>query len=112
MPSDVEMKKYAKNLPAIYRDIVAAFPEIEPNRRAGDGLAFQTFAAHFANTHRGHSLGDVREACIRMADNGFFEIKNVIFVYPTDLGEQLIAAVTDRPIPTHARVPELPMRTW
>jgi hypothetical protein len=75
MPGDANMKKYATKLPRIYRDIMAAFPKIEPNRKSGFGLAFQTLAAHFANTQRGYGLDEVREACMRLAENGFFTIK-------------------------------------
>jgi hypothetical protein len=112
MPSEAEMKDYSRTLPPIYRDIMAAFPEIEPGRKAGYGLAFQTLAVHFANTHRGWGLEEVREACMRLAENGFFEIKNGIFAHPTDLGEQLIAVVSDSPVASHAHVPQLPARTW
>src|SRR5438552_13892351 len=101
MPSDTDMKRYAQTLPPIYRDIMAAFPEIEPRRGAGYGLAFQTLAMHFANTGRDHSFNEVREACLRLAENGFIEINNEIFAHPTDLGEQLIAAVTDKPVASH-----------
>jgi hypothetical protein len=112
MPSDTEMSAYAKNLPDIYRDIMAAFPEIEPHRKAGYGLAFPTLAMHFANTRRGYGLGEVQEACMRLADSGFIEIKNEIFAHPTDLGEQLIAIVTDKPRASNSGVPALPARTW
>jgi hypothetical protein len=112
MPSDAEMTAYAENLPPIYRDILSAFPTIEPGRKAGYGLAFQTLAMHFANTARGYSLGDVQEACRRLAEGGFIEIKNGIFAHPTDLGEQLIAAVTGRPRASSPDIPQLPARTW
>jgi len=112
MPSDAEMTAYAKSLPDIYRDIMKAFPAIEPDRKAGYGLAFQTVAMHFANTRRGYSLEEVQEACMRLADQGFIEIKNGIFAHPTDLGEQLIAAVTDRPRASSLSLPPLPARTW
>ena len=112
MPSDAEIKEYADSLPPIYRDILSSFPEIEPHRKAGYGLAFQTLAAHFTNTHRGYGFGEVREACMILAENGFFEIKNGIFAHPTELGERLIAAVTDRPVASHVRIPQLPARTW
>jgi hypothetical protein len=112
MPSDAEMIAYAKNLPPIYHDILAAFPAIEPGRKAGYGLAFQTLAVHFANTGRGHSLGDVQQACKELADAGFIEIKNRIFAHPTPLGEQLIAAVTGAPPASNSSLPKLPARTW
>lgn len=112
MPSADEMVAYANDLPPIYRDILAAFPTIEPHRQAGYGLAFPTLAMYFANRQRGHSLGDVQVACRRLADNGFLEIKNEVFAHPTDLGEQLIAIVADRPRASNADVPQLPARTW
>lgn len=112
MPSDASIKEYARSLPPIYRDIMAAFPDIEPGRKAGYGLAFQTLAAHFANTRRGYGLEEIRGACVALAENGFFEIKNEIFAHPTNLGEQLIAAVADKPVASRLRVPELPARTW
>jgi hypothetical protein len=112
MPTVADMKEYAENLPRIYHDIMTAFPEIDPGRKAGYGLAFQTLAAHFTNNRRGYGLGEVVEACTHLANSGFLEVKNLIFAHPTDLGEQLIAAVTDKPVASHARVPQLPARTW
>ena len=112
MPSDAEMAVYAKSLPPIYHDIMAAFPVIEPGRKAGSGLAFQTLAIHFANTKRGHGLEEIREACKQLADSGFVEIRNTIFVHPTDLGEQLIAVVTGGPRAANIVVPQLPTRNW
>ena len=112
MPSHAEMAAYAKTLPPIYRDVMAAFPAIEPSRKAGYGLAFQTLAVHFTNTGCGYNFGDVQNACGRLADRGFFEIRNGIFAHPTELGEQLIAAITGKPSAPVASVPELPAPTW
>jgi hypothetical protein len=112
MPSDAEMTAYAGSLPPVYREIMAAFPEIEPGRKAGYGLAFQTLAMHFANTKRGWGLGEIQEACKQLAASGFIEVKNGIFAHPTDLGEHLIAVVTGRPRASTFAIPELPARTW
>ena len=112
MPSDAEMTTYAKSIPPIYRDIMGAFPAIEPGRKAGYGLAFQTLTMHFANTKRGWSLWEVQEACKQLADSGFIEIKDGIFAHPTDLGEQLIAAVTNRPRASSPSIPQLPTLIW
>ena len=112
MPSDAEMAAYAVNLPPIYRDIIASFPEIEPGRKAGYGLAFQTLAIHFANTKRGWAFGEIQEACKQLAASGFIEIKNGIFAHPTDLGEQLMAVVTGRSRASSVAIPQLPTRTW
>jgi hypothetical protein len=112
MPSNAEMAAYAQNLPPVYRDILAAFPAIEPGRKAGYGLAFQTLAMHFANTKRGYALGEIQEACKQLADSGFVELRNSIFVHPTDLGEQLIAVVTGGSRAASLAIPRLPARTW
>lgn len=112
MPSEMEVIAYAKNLPQIYRDILAAYPEIEPSRKAGYGLAFQTLAMHFLNTGKEWSFGDVQAACGQLADAGLIEIKNGIFAHPTELGERLIAAVTGKPPASNAGVPHLPARPW
>ena len=112
MPDEKQIREYAKTLPEIYRDILAAFPVIEPRRGAGYGLAFQTLTMHFVNTHKRHGFGEVRDACLRLADAGFVEIKNGIFAHPTDLGEQLIAEVAEKPLASATVVPDLPSRPW
>ena len=112
MPNDAELKEYARNLPPIYRDIMAAFPGIEPGRKAGYGLAFQTLTMHFANTGRGYGLWEVQEACKQLANSGFIEIRDGIFAHPTDLGEQLIAVVTGRARAASPVIPQLPAHTW
>jgi hypothetical protein len=111
MPND-RLEDYANQLPEIYREILAAFPEIEPSRKAGDGLAFQTLAIHFANTSKRWGFGDVQAACEQLRQHGFLEIKNGIFAHPTDLGEQLIGAVTRKPPASKRGIPSLPARTW
>ena len=110
--SNEQLESYARNLPAIYREILAAFPEIEPCRKAGDGLAFQTLAMHFANTSIRWGFGDVQAACEQLKQHRFLEIKNGIFAHPTDLGEQLIAAVTGKPPASKRGIPSLPAITW
>jgi hypothetical protein len=102
------MRDYAKSLPDIYREIMAAFPEIEPRRGAGYGLAIQTIAMHFANSGIPFSLGEIREAIFQLASRGFIEIRNDIFAHPTDLGEQLIAIVSGKQMATSSHVPALP----
>ncbi len=111
MPTDAELAEYAERLPPIYRDILAAFSEVYPRRRAGDGLAFQTLAIHFINRSLEHGADEVREACQRLASAGLFEIRNQFFAHPTELGERLIAILTGKQA-SEERVPELPVPTW
>ena len=111
MPPDAELSAYAQKLPPIYRDILAAFPEVEPGRKVGYGLAFQTLAAHFYNRRLEHGFAEVQEACRQLADMGFLEIRNNIFAHPTELGESLIAILSGKRAPEF-RIPALPRPTW
>lgn len=96
--------EYVKSLPAIYRDILAAFPRFDATRRAGYGLSFQSL---YSALDGKYSLGEIRLACQRMAEGGVMEIKNEIFAHPTPLGEELIPAVTRGSVPVPA-VPPFP----
>jgi len=119
MPSATELGAYVKKLPPIYRDILKAFPEIEPGRKAGQGLAFQTLTVHLNGSgmikgirRNRYSFEEVQEACRRLAEMGFIEIRNEIFAHPTELGEKLIAAATGKEPAPQMSVPELPRPTW
>jgi hypothetical protein len=96
MPTDEQLRTYAQSVPAIYREILAAFPRIEPNRRQGYGLAFQTFAADFENQGLNFNLSEIIQACQELERNGLVEIKNRIFVHPTSLGERLVTLISGR----------------
>jgi len=102
-----EYREYAETLPEIYREVLAAFARIEPNRKAGYGLALQTIAADFEGRGLGFTLGDTIEACQQLQDKGFVQIKNRIFVHPTERGERLITVITGRE-PRRASIPPLP----
>src|SRR5947208_2017910 len=107
MPTDEQLRTYAESLPPIYRTILSAFPQIEPTRKQGYGLAFQTLAAEFASGGMGISLSEVMQACQELAQQNLVEIKHRIFVHPTPLGERLIAIVTGKSSPT-VEIPPLP----
>ena len=47
MATEEELRHYAESLPPIYREILGAFPRLEPSRKQGYGLAFQTLAVDF-----------------------------------------------------------------
>jgi hypothetical protein len=99
MATDGQLRPYAQPLPPIYREILAAFPRIEPNRRQGYGLAFQTMAADFENRGLAFNLGEIIQACQELKWNGLVDIKNRIFVHPTALGEHLVAIVSGQQAP-------------
>ncbi len=107
MPTDEQLRHYADSVPPIYREILGAFPRIEPSRRQGYGLAFQTLAADFENRAVTIGLGEIIQACQELERIGLVEIKNRIFVHPTALGERLIAA-TDWPTGPAVKVDPLP----
>ena len=101
---NVAMHEYAKELPEIYREILATFPRVEPTRRVGYGLAYQTI---YESMGRLRSLGEIIEACEKMRDAGVVEIKHRIFVHPKPLGEDIITAVTGKEAPVQM-VPAFP----
>jgi hypothetical protein len=111
MPTDEQLRAYADQLPDIYRAIFQAFPEVEPHRKAGYGLAFQTLAIYFKERGHPSSVEEIMVACQRLAARGFLEIKHNIFAQPTPLGERLITALTGQAAPPPT-VPELPSPTW
>jgi hypothetical protein len=112
MPTQEQLESYAAALPEIYKDILAAFPEVEPRRRPRYGLAFQSLFIHLTERGKPYTLGDIRTACVRLFEQGFAEIKNEIFVHPTELGEELITALTGKSASATPDIPDLPMRSW
>ena len=55
-----------------------------------------------------YSLGEIRMACEQMAEGDVMEIQNEIFVHPTPVGGELIAAVTGGIVPPLAVPPFSP----
>ena len=103
-------KEYLEQIPAIYRDVLIAFPRINPSRKKGDGLAISTIYANMQNENQSYSIGEIREACKNLADNKVVEIRFLMFVHPTDLGEKLIERLTGHPaaeesVPPFPRIP-------
>ncbi|MFW6162544.1 MAG: hypothetical protein ACODAJ_07215 [Planctomycetota bacterium] len=107
MATEIEWREYVEALPEIYREILAAFPRIDPSRKMGYGLGFQTLAAHFEEQGLGFSLADVMQACRQLEEKGLVEIKHRLFVCPTERGERLISVLTGVE-PTPSTVPPLP----
>jgi hypothetical protein len=97
--------EYLRTLPTIYQDILKTFPDFAPSRAAGYGLAYQSIQAHLAPKY---SLAQIMMACDRMRDGGAVEIKNKIFVCPTQLGEEMIAGLTGKPVAEKESVADFP----
>ena len=94
--------EYVKNLPDIYRDILAAFPRFNATRKVGYGLAYQSL---YSALDGKYTLGQIMQACQNMAEGSVMEIKNEIFACPTILGEELIVAITGGTVPPALEVP-------
>lgn len=99
-------QEYVDSLPKIYRDIMLAFPSLEPTRKAGYGLAYQTLYERLQKEK--HSLGEIIRACEAMELGGAVQIKNRIFVHPTTVGEEIIAALTGNEPADMIAVPPFP----
>ena len=93
--------EYLNGLGNIYRDILSAFPRLEPTRKSGYGLAYGTL---FEYLRSNYSPDEIKEACSQMERGGAVSIKNRMFVHPTELGEEIIAALTG----TKAAQPHVP----
>jgi hypothetical protein len=96
MATEEELTHYAESLPSIYREILAAFPRLEPGRKQGYGLAFQTLAVDFESQHKGFDLGQIMQASQELERKGLVKIKHRIFAHPTALGERLIGIISGR----------------
>lgn len=98
---------YLESIPPIYRDVLTAFPRVDPARKKGYGLAIQTIYTGLENANKHYPLGEIRQACMNLSSSGVFEIRNEIFAHPTDLGEELIATLSGHAEPGVA-VPPFP----
>lgn len=84
---------YLSTLAPIYRDVLAAFPRFDPTRQYGEGLAFQSLHSVLDEQY---TLGEVRAACLELERGGAVEVRNKIFAHPTEIGEQIIEAITGK----------------
>jgi hypothetical protein len=107
MATNQQLQAYAESLPEIYREILSAFPRLEPTRRQGYGLAFQTLNADFQDRGLDFGLPEIFAACEELQHKGMVEVKHRVFVHPTPLGEQLVAILSGGTSP-RVKVPVLP----
>jgi len=100
----VVTQDYVNQLDPLYRDILKVFPDMEPGRKAGYGLALQTI---YARLESKYSFGQIVDACKQMEAGNAVQIRNNFFVSPTSLGEDLITALTGHR-PAGSTVPPFP----
>ena len=84
---------YVDNMPEIYKKIFSAFWMFNPTRKQGHGISANSI---FSVVSDKYTLGEVLVACDSMADNGVLEKKNGNFYHPTELGEEILLAVTGK----------------
>ena len=89
-------QEYIAGLAPIYCDILSAFPRLEPGRKEGYGLAYQTLSAELRDQY---SFDEIKTACEKMAAADVVVIRLGIFVCPTPLGEEIIAEIVGRKAP-------------
>jgi len=112
LPTDEQLRDYAANLPAIYRALLSAFPEVAPRRRVGDGLTLETIQGFVEDNYPDERAADVRDGLNQLESGGFLSSSNRWSFYsPTLLGERLIEAVTGS-VPAPQGPPPLPQPTW
>jgi len=83
--------EYIESLPEIYKDVLGTYVMFTPPHRVGEGVAFQSL---YSGLSEKYTLAEIRVACEKMAAAEVLEIRNRIFVHPTQLGSELIAAIT------------------
>lgn len=97
--------EYVQGLPSIYQEILRAYPRLEPGRRAGYGLMLQTL---YEELRGEFSPEEIKHACEQMADGAAVTIQQGGFVRPTNLGEDIIAALTGHRSAPERAVPPFP----
>ncbi len=109
-----DLEQYAQKLPPIYQDLLRQFPDSDPYRTPGSGLAVPTIYTGLREKYREenrefpYSNGMVVEAFRQMAQSGVVELRNDIFVYPQSVGEELIAILSGQSPATIPPFPALP----
>lgn len=112
MPTDEQLREYAEQLPQIYRDVLAAFPGVNPDRKSGYGLTVETILDHLIDSDCGHDTADVQDALRKLEERGFLTANRPMAWYsPTTLGERLVTVVTGH-TPRPSGAPPLPVPTW
>jgi len=89
-------QEYIAELAPIYRDILSSFPRLEPGRKEGYGLAYQTLIADLRDRY---SFDEIKTACEKMAAANVVLVTLGIFVCPTPLGEEIIAEIVGHKAP-------------
>jgi len=85
--------EYIDQMPEIYKKIFGAFWMFNPTRKQEHGISANSIYSVVSDKY---SLGEVVAACDSMAEQGVMEKKNGNFYHPTQVGEQILEAVTGK----------------
>ncbi len=113
-PTVDQLREYIDHLPQIYKDVLIAFPRIDPNRRRGDAAVIDR---HAFFEHKLKSFDsalrdwDIRQAINALCDAGILDTNEFSSLFPTEVGERLITLLTGHE-PKVYTIPELPAPTW
>ena len=112
IPTAEELKAYADRLPPIYREVLAAFQQADPNRMKGDPVAFGTLRSTLLNEAKEYTDPELELAIGKLVDMGFLDESDFPeWFTPTPIGDALIAIITGKPV-RPVSIPELPTPTW
>jgi hypothetical protein len=85
--------EYVDKLPEIYKRIFHALWMFNPRRKTEYLIPIQSL---FSVLSDDFTFGEVSVACESMVERGVLEKKDDEFVYPTELGESILLAVTGK----------------
>src|SRR5437016_2554427 len=96
-PTPEQLNKYAKSLPAIYRDIVREISNSDPQRVVGDAVHSMFLRDVLSSAPYTYTSREVQAALDHMEQNGFIELdERMGMVTPTEVGEDLLAAISGK----------------
>ncbi len=113
-PTDEQLREYALKLPQIYRDVLEAFPKVDPGRRRGDAALIDRNAFYKFQLKSVESPlreWDIRHAINALCDAGILDTNEFSSLFPTEVGERLITLLTGHEAKVYT-IPELPAPTW
>lgn len=123
MPTDDELRAYVEQLPPIYRDILAAYPAINPERKFGGSLMAMSLVDRLGpdiDDQRGeffdaeYDEDEVLDALYQLEARHFLDRHPALGAAsfsPTPLGERLITLLTGS-TPRPKGAPPLPQPAW
>jgi hypothetical protein len=123
MPTDDQLREYIEQLPPIYRDILTAYPAINPERKVGGSLMAMSLVDRLGpdiDDRRDpgftaeYDEDEVLDALYQLEARDFLTrhpTLGAISFSPTPLGERLVTLLTGH-TPRPKGAPPLPQPAW